>query len=134
MQEEKTAVPPCPICASPQYVRWKLLCVPYRLGSPRTSTGHIAIHTHKRELRPGKTSNILRVDADFMRAYYCDLCGRGFVTEELLRGADVKDYCEERGRQASPIPCIADLHAGQTWVSEDFDAPLPESFWRSCLS
>ena len=61
-----------------------------------------------------------------MRAYYCDECGHGFVTEELLREADVKDYREERERQ--PHHRIAGLHAGQTWVSDDFDAPLTDSF------
>lgn len=24
---------------------------------------------------------------------------------------------------------IAGLHIGSTWVSEDFDAPLPDDFW-----
>ena len=24
---------------------------------------------------------------------------------------------------------MPDLHIGQTWVSDDFDAPLPDSFW-----
>ena len=129
MQEEKASISPCPICASPQHVRWKLLCVPYRLGSPRASTGHIAIHTHKRKLRPGKTSNIPLINGDFMRAYYCDLCGHGFVTEELLRGADVRDYREERDQQAPPARRLTDLHAGLTWVSDDSDAPLPDSFW-----
>lgn len=28
-----------------------------------------------------------------------------------------------------PATRTPDLHAGQTWVSEDFDAPLPDSFW-----
>ena len=26
-------------------------------------------------------------------------------------------------------PRIAGLHRGKGWVSEDFDAPLPEGFW-----
>lgn len=32
----------------------------------------------------------------------------------------------------APIPQTAripGLHAGTTWVSDDFDAPLPDSFW-----
>jgi prevent-host-death family protein len=26
-------------------------------------------------------------------------------------------------------PRIAGLHAGAAWMSDDFDAPLPEEFW-----
>lgn len=26
-------------------------------------------------------------------------------------------------------PRIPGLHAGTTWVSDDFDAPLPDEFW-----
>lgn len=29
----------------------------------------------------------------------------------------------------SPKPRIAGLHAGKGWIAEDFDAPLPDSFW-----
>jgi hypothetical protein len=24
---------------------------------------------------------------------------------------------------------VLGLHAGQTWIGDDFDAPLPDSFW-----
>jgi hypothetical protein len=27
------------------------------------------------------------------------------------------------------LPRIPGLHAGTTWVSDDFDAPLPDEFW-----
>jgi antitoxin (DNA-binding transcriptional repressor) of toxin-antitoxin stability system len=26
-------------------------------------------------------------------------------------------------------PCVFGLHAGETWMSDDFNAPLPDSFW-----
>ena len=26
-------------------------------------------------------------------------------------------------------PRVFDLHKGQVWMSDDFDAPLPDSFW-----
>jgi Protein of unknown function (DUF2281) len=34
-------------------------------------------------------------------------------------------------RQSQPLqkPRVAGLHAGQTWVSDDFDEPLPDEFW-----
>ena len=28
-------------------------------------------------------------------------------------------------------PFVFGLHEGQIWMSDDFDAPLPESFWNS---
>jgi prevent-host-death family protein len=30
---------------------------------------------------------------------------------------------------ASTLPRTPGLHKGAIWTSEDFDAPLPESFW-----
>ncbi|MFN8494381.1 MAG: type II toxin-antitoxin system Phd/YefM family antitoxin [Caldilineaceae bacterium] len=29
----------------------------------------------------------------------------------------------------NPTPRVAGLHAGMAWMSEDFDAPLPDEFW-----
>lgn len=29
----------------------------------------------------------------------------------------------------TPAQRIAGLHAGMAWVSDDFDAPLPDEFW-----
>jgi antitoxin (DNA-binding transcriptional repressor) of toxin-antitoxin stability system len=31
--------------------------------------------------------------------------------------------------QSEVKPRIAGLHAGMGWMSEDFDAPLPDDFW-----
>ena len=31
--------------------------------------------------------------------------------------------------EAGTTPRIAGLHQGTSWISEDFDAPLPETFW-----
>lgn len=33
------------------------------------------------------------------------------------------------GRPATLQPRIEGLHAGDGWVSDDFDDPLPDSFW-----
>ena len=35
----------------------------------------------------------------------------------------------EQPASVQPARRIAGLHAGQTWISDDFDAPLPDSFW-----
>lgn len=53
----------------------------------------------------------------------------------VANGAEV--LIEDEGKalaRLSPIPHqprqrIAGLHEGQGWVSEDFDAPLPDEFW-----
>lgn len=31
--------------------------------------------------------------------------------------------------EASYTPRIPGLHAGEVWISEDFNEPLPDSFW-----
>ena len=31
--------------------------------------------------------------------------------------------------ESAPTARIAGLHQGSIWISEDFDAPLPETFW-----
>ncbi len=31
--------------------------------------------------------------------------------------------------QHEPLPRVAGLHAGMTWVSDDFDEPIPDAFW-----
>ncbi len=57
---------------------------------------------------------------------------RGLDTDRLLRevvDAALSNLVPSVPPQSIPSPRIADLHAGQTWVSEDFDAPLPDSFW-----
>lgn len=60
---------------------------------------------------------------------------RGLDTDRLLREvvdaalANLVPSVPPQSALPSPAPRIADLHAGQTWVSEDFDAPLPDSFW-----
>ena len=54
---------------------------------------------------------------------------RGLDTDRLLH--DVVDAALAQLEPAPVLPAtrIPDLHAGQTWVSDDFDAPLPDSFW-----
>lgn len=55
---------------------------------------------------------------------------RGLDTERLLR--EVMDTALAQLEQPAlvqPARRIAGLHAGLTWVSDDFDAPLPDSFW-----
>lgn len=31
--------------------------------------------------------------------------------------------------ESTSTPRIAGLHQGTIWISEDFDAPMPETFW-----
>lgn len=57
---------------------------------------------------------------------------RGLDTDRLLRevvDAALASLVPLAPAQSAPLPRTANLHAGQTWVSEDFDAPLPDSFW-----
>ncbi len=58
---------------------------------------------------------------------------RGLDTDRLLREvmdaalAQLKPELET----GPPVPAVrtAGLHTGQYWISDDFDAPLPDSFW-----
>jgi len=64
--------------------------------------------------------------------------------EEKLRaeaaqtGQDAQALLQQKVRQmlsAAPVtptvtsPRVAGLNRGQIWISEDFDAPLPDAFW-----
>ena len=64
--------------------------------------------------------------------------------EERLRlkasetGQDAQTLLQDMVRQmlsasssepSPPSPRVAGLNRGQTWVSDDFDAPLPDRFW-----
>ena len=55
---------------------------------------------------------------------------RGLDTDRLLHEVvDAALAQLEQPALVQPARRIAGLHAGQTWVSDDFDAPLPDSFW-----
>jgi hypothetical protein len=54
------------------------------------------------------------------------------------RGQETEVFLQQLLREAieqvlpSPVaisPRIAGLNAGQIWISDDFDAPLPDIFW-----
>ncbi|CAN5454444.1 hypothetical protein BH24DEI1_BH24DEI1_17250 [soil metagenome] len=55
------------------------------------------------------------------------------LPEELQQ--EVLDYASYLLEKRAPLyrqqgrERVAGLHEGQGWVSDDFDAPLPESFW-----
>ena len=51
-------------------------------------------------------------------------------------GQDIASYLQQLAmREAQPAPQepsalrTPGLHAGKYWIAEDFDAPLPDSFW-----
>jgi hypothetical protein len=52
-------------------------------------------------------------------------------TELLLIKDDrlVARLSSVKSAPSSPKPRIPGLHAGTTWVSDDFDEPLPDEFW-----
>ncbi len=52
----------------------------------------------------------------------------GQETGEYLRQLALRE-AEAEGNEPSAQPRIAGLHAGWYWIADDFDAPLPESFW-----
>jgi hypothetical protein len=51
------------------------------------------------------------------------------MAEEEQGNAALNDDWEPGDEDPASPARIADLHAGQTWVCDDFDAPLPDSFW-----
>ena len=55
---------------------------------------------------------------------------RGLDSERLLH--EVVDAALKQLEQPTlvqPTHRVAGLHAGLTWISDDFDDPLPDSFW-----
>lgn len=48
--------------------------------------------------------------------------------EKLL--SDVATSLESAAQPSSPKPRFAGLHAGSWTIAPDFDAPLPDEFWR----
>lgn len=52
-------------------------------------------------------------------------------TEVLLTKGDtvVARLAKAEDVSIAPKPRVAGLHAGTTWVSDDFDDPLPDEFW-----
>ena len=60
-----------------------------------------------------------------------DALQRGLDSERLLHEVVDEALAQlEQPAPAQPARRIAGLHAGQAWISSDFDAPLPDSFWR----
>lgn len=54
---------------------------------------------------------------------------RGLDTDSLVYEL-VDGALERLGPVREAIPArVLGLHAGHTWVSDDFDAPLPDGFW-----
>jgi hypothetical protein len=54
---------------------------------------------------------------------------RGLYPDRLLQDVVDTALAQLEFGPVMPTTRIPDLHAGLTWVSEDFDAPLPDSFW-----
>lgn len=52
-------------------------------------------------------------------------------TEVLLTQGDtvVARLAKAGDASIAPKPRVAGLHSGTTWVSDDFDDPLPDEFW-----
>lgn len=49
-----------------------------------------------------------------------------YLRQMAVREAEVREISI---REVSTGPRVPGLHAGQYWIADDFDAPLPESFW-----
>ena len=52
----------------------------------------------------------------------------GQETTEYLRQLALRE-ADAEGSEPPLEPRIPGLHAGQYWITDDFDAPLPEGFW-----
>ncbi len=50
------------------------------------------------------------------------------VIQALSRGLQQQYAEKSSGASVSP-PRIFGLHAGKMWISDDFDAELPDEFW-----
>ena len=44
-------------------------------------------------------------------------------------GQNVRVRIEAMSEEGQPPSRVLGLHAGSIWMSDDFDAPLPDAFW-----
>jgi antitoxin (DNA-binding transcriptional repressor) of toxin-antitoxin stability system len=51
------------------------------------------------------------------------------TTREIILTEDSTPVARLISIEPAKAPRIAGLHAGSTWVSDDFDDPLPDEFW-----
>jgi hypothetical protein len=47
----------------------------------------------------------------------------------FAEGQHVRIQIEPAGKPISSVPRAFGLHSGAVWMSDDFDEPLPDSFW-----
>jgi hypothetical protein len=58
-----------------------------------------------------------------------EAAGRGLPTETLFQEL-VDQTLITIGQSVQPPKArVSGLHEGQIWIADDFDAPLPDSFW-----
>ena len=55
--------------------------------------------------------------------------GRGLPADALFRQLLDQVLSQIGTTRQHPKERVLGLHAGQTWIADDFDAPLPDSFW-----
>ena len=73
------------------------------------------------------TINLTQDQEDRLRR---EALNRGIDTDMLalqLLGRALSEI--ELKPTSRPQKRVLGLHAGQTWIADDFDAPLPDSFW-----
>jgi len=71
----------------------------------------------------------LDVNQDLERRLRQVAAERGMATEELLQQVLSEALEKMLPAPSTNSPRVAGLNAGQIWIGDDFDAPLPDSFW-----
>lgn len=77
----------------------------------------------------GKTAELTIVDVNQVAARLAELLA--FVSRggEVIVVASSADGEKPIARLVPPVERVPGLHKGEVWISEDFDDPLPDSFW-----
>ena len=55
--------------------------------------------------------------------------GRGLAADALFRQLVDQTLAQIAAPPQSLKPRVPGLHEGQVWIADDFDDPLPDSFW-----
>ena len=69
------------------------------------------------------------VDIDSTQEKWADLIALAQNGTEVILATGLKPLARIVPVEPVTTKRIMGMHEGQTWMSDDFDAPLPEEFW-----
>ena len=69
------------------------------------------------------------IDINEAQKHLAELVSSAKTGEEIILTKDNAPIARLTPLATAAMQRVPDLNAGSTWVSEDFDDPLPDNFW-----